>query len=624
MPPETTKPPRNVRARPERRAAPEPSPRRLRLGWIAGLVALVGLGLGAAEPEGCGGNKTSETDVEPATESAGPASTGATPNASPPRSAIPPEPSPSATASATATATATPPEALPQLPAEYTGPLLGAMAHQTPIYPEPRFGDERLGYIRQGGRVPVDAQPIKKPNCKQGWYKLIEGGFVCGKYATLDGENPRVKLGVKAPDLEAVVPYQYAYNRFHGTPLYKALPTREEMLRYEPYLEKDKGESKAKSEEEPSKKPDRERSNDDEANRSSSTDDGDRRKGKHRPDDDPAGNVPTGDSPDAKQAVDAVSALETDDGEKVEPEKPWWQQDDKERKPNVSLADLERDADGNLAKRMVKGFFIAVDKTFAWNGRSWYRTTGGLVAPTDRMWINKAPESKGIAWPDGTPEIAFVLGEKAVRYEPSKDGKKMVGGAKFAAKTAVPVTVEEREVAGTKYRKSVEGFWVKAANVTFAKPGKRPSDVGESERWVDVDLTTKTLVLMEGDKPVYAALISPGKRSRIKKKDHATPTGAWRIREKHVTTTMDGDGAAGDLPYSIEDVPFVAYFKGSYALHAAFWHSNFGREMSHGCVNLAPRDAKHVFDFVEPRVPRGWHGAFATKERPGSMVVVHE
>ena len=87
---------------------------------------------------------------------------------------------------------------------------------------------------------------------------------------------------------------------------------------------------------------------------------------------------------------------------------------------------------------------------------------------------------------------------------------------------------------------------------------------------------------------------------------------------------MDGDGAGGDLPYSIDDVPFVAYYDGSYALHGAFWHSNFGREMSHGCVNLAPLDAKHVFQFSEPRLPRGWHSVVATKDRPGSVVSIHE
>ncbi len=494
------------------------------------------------------------------------------------------------------------------------------MAHQTPIYPEPRFSDERLGYLRQGGRVPVDATPVKKPNCKQGWYKLLEGGFVCGKYATLDAEHPRVKLGVKQPDLDAIVPYSYAYNRFHGTPLYKALPTREDMLRYEPYLEKPK-KDEAPDASTKLDKPTTDGSASGSAGDPTSEPE-ERRKGKHRPDDDPAGNVPSSDPEGAKQAVDAVRALETDDGEKIEAEKPWWQTD--EKKPSVSLADLERDADGNLAKRMVKGFFIAVDKTFGWNGRSWYRTTGGLVAPTDRMWINKAPESQGVEWPESAKEVAFVLGDKAQRYEPSKDGKKMVASGKLTAKSAFALTDEALELGGTKYRKTAAGHWLKLANITIAHPGKRPNDVGESERWVDVDLTTKTLVLMQGDRPVFAALVSPGKRSPIKKKDHATPTGAWRIREKHVTTTMDGDGAAGDLPYSIEDVPYVAYFKGSYALHAAFWHSNFGREMSHGCVNLSPRDAKTVFDFVEPRVPRGWHGSFSSKDRPGSMVVVHE
>ena len=79
----------------------------------------------------------------------------------------------------------------------------------------------------------------------------------------------------------------------------------------------------------------------------------------------------------------------------------------------------------------------------------------------------------------------------------------------------------------------------------------------------------------------------------------------------------------GNLPYSIDDVPYVEYFKGSYALHGAFWHSNFGREKSHGCVNLSPADAKKVFGWTEPSLPRGWHAVFATKDHPGSMVVIH-
>ena len=86
---------------------------------------------------------------------------------------------------------------------------------------------------------------------------------------------------------------------------------------------------------------------------------------------------------------------------------------------------------------------------------------------------------------------------------------------------------------------------------------------------------------------------------------------------------MDGD-VASDGPYSIEDVPWIMYYSGSYALHGAFWHNNFGRTRSHGCTNLAPQDAKALFGWTEPRMPDNWHGVWATPERPGTRVVVHE
>ena len=88
---------------------------------------------------------------------------------------------------------------------------------------------------------------------------------------------------------------------------------------------------------------------------------------------------------------------------------------------------------------------------------------------------------------------------------------------------------------------------------------------------------------------------------------------------------MDGDGtAAGDLPYSIEDVPYVLYYHRAYALHGAFWHNNFGVQMSHGCVNLAPLDAKYLFFFADPVIPPGFHGVWATEAQPGTRIVVHD
>ena len=76
--------------------------------------------------------------------------------------------------------------------------------------------------------------------------------------------------------------------------------------------------------------------------------------------------------------------------------------------------------------------------------------------------------------------------------------------------------------------------------------------------------------------------------------------------------------------YAIEGVPWVQYFSEGVALHAAFWHDQFGHRHSHGCVNLSPLDAKKVFYWSEPKLPRGWHAVWATAENRGTVVHIHE
>jgi hypothetical protein len=506
----------------------------------------------------------------------------------------------------------------------YTGPLLGALALQTPVYPTMEFSKRRLGYIRLGGKVPVEPTPVKSTNCQQGWYKLVDGGFVCGKYATPDMTDPRIKLGITAPNLEEVLPYKYAYNTKHGTPLYRSVPSKDEMLKYEPYLEASKRKKKDKKDgeaEENSSKPVASAAptpapapallgGDDAGAAPAFSPDPADPLGLG-----PTGAVPSGDStPSAEEAPPPPA-----------PPKRWWEDNEPGKQPTVTLADLAQDADDTVAKRMVKGFFVAIDKSFGWNSRLWYKTTAGLVAPSDRMYITKPPSSKGIDVPEGVKQIGFITALKASKYEFDEERTKVsVKGsiARFSAVGLTGVTVSHKTVI---YRQTTEGWWMKGIDGTFTDPGSPPEGLAPGEKWIDVNLTRKTLVAFEGDKPVYAALVSPGKKSKKKAKDHSTIKGTFRIREKHIAVTMDGDGTvAGDLPYSIEDVPYVAYYDGSYALHGAFWHNNFGHEMSHGCVNLSPLDAKKIFFWSEPRLPRGWHAVWATSENKGTQVVIHE
>ena len=68
-------------------------------------------------------------------------------------------------------------------------------------------------------------------------------------------------------------------------------------------------------------------------------------------------------------------------------------------------------------------------------------------------------------------------------------------------------------------------------------------------------------------------------------------------------------------------MPFVQYFHKGYALHGAYWHDDFGKVRSHGCVNLAPKDAAWLFEWTDPSVPRDWHGVL-NKDR-GTVVYIH-
>jgi lipoprotein-anchoring transpeptidase ErfK/SrfK len=489
-------------------------------------------------------------------------------------------------------------------PADYKGPWLAITASAAGVYGEPSFEGKKLGYLRNGGRVAVEANTVSKKSCTAGWYKIISGGFVCGNLGTTDLNHPDVKFATQAPNLDDVLPYPYARNAKNGTPLYKSVPSREQMDKYEPYLH-------AKADDADSE--DTSSSSAKKAHKNSEADAG-------------AAALPARlDAALADAGVALPTAQETAD---PEPEKPWWQRDDmKDHMNELKLDQLSEDSDAILAKRMVSGFYVAVDKTFKWNGRSWYKTTRGLVTPSDRFWQTSGSKFKGVELTsDWKLPMGFVFGgNKAISSYTIDSGSNPIKPAKTYDHFApVQLTGKEQDFHGTTYAETGDGSWVKRSQIRSTSPGPMPADLKPNERWIDVNLTTQTVVAFEGEKPIYATMISSGRESKIKDKDHRTPTGEWRIREKHITTTMDGDGtAAGDLPYSIEDVPYVMYFFRSYALHGAFWHANFGSQMSHGCVNLSPLDAKYLFFFADPPLPSGWHGVHATDASPGSRVIVH-
>lgn len=531
-------------------------------------------------------------------------------------------------------------------PPPYDGPLIGALYGQTPIMSDMEWpkreedrkdkdkGAVRIGYIRQGQKVPVIPEPHPKHNCKEGWYELVQGGFVCGRYASLDLNHPKIKLAPHPPDMTTPLPYQYGYNIANGTPLYRTVPSRDERMKLEPWLAPKP------------KKPKPKERTDDESTASYGEDSLD-------------AGIPL------TLAKVTMTATTTDPfgvgADELDAGTPWYLRQYDGGKPLITLDELK--GEGPVERRMVKGFFVALDKEMTANGFKWWKTTRTLLAPYDRIslhnaaskfhgvWLDEArdearaaavvaaatvgdagaaPPSEpkkptpDICKPGSKSQVGIITFYKAKKYVVSVSRKVVTTGDPIARHSVLKLTGDSVTINGAVYDETEDGWWMKAAEGVKTNPGPTPRDLAPGEKWIDVNLKSQTLVAFEGDRPVFATAVSTGKEDKEdKEKDHHTPPGSFRIREKHIAATMDGD-VASDGPYSIEDVPWIMYFNASYALHGAFWHNNFGRMQSHGCVNLAPLDAKTLFGWTEPRLPDNWHGVMSTPERPGTRVVVHE
>ena len=131
-----------------------------------------------------------------------------------------------------------------------------------------------------------------------------------------------------------------------------------------------------------------------------------------------------------------------------------------------------------------------------------------------------------------------------------------------------------------------------------ALPRTRPNSIPKDAKWVHVSLQQQVLTAYEGDRLVFATLVSTGRT------DQPTSRGLFRVFEKVIHASMHG---VLPSPYFVDEVPFILYVYNSVGLHGTFWHDRFGERMSHGCINLSIADAEWLFTWAPPQLPAGWH-----------------
>jgi lipoprotein-anchoring transpeptidase ErfK/SrfK len=137
--------------------------------------------------------------------------------------------------------------------------------------------------------------------------------------------------------------------------------------------------------------------------------------------------------------------------------------------------------------------------------------------------------------------------------------------------------------------------------------------VPAEQKRIEIDLARQTLDAYEAGEPVLHTRISSGLPTKGESPNGIptdTPTGRFYIQTKMPSRHMGNGRLTNDLDaYELPGVPWVCFFhKDGLALHGTYWHSNFGRRMSHGCINLPNPAAQWLYRWTVPIAgPQDWY-----------------
>jgi hypothetical protein len=548
------------------------------------------------------------------------------------------------------------------------GPSLAATKIATTVYKKPHTIAQKLGYIRLGGLVRRDPEPVPGSGCGGQWYRVYPTGYVCTDEATVDLNTPLVKATRVRPALDKPLPYAYGFVRA-TSPQYLRIPTKAEQIKSEFKLEEHL-----------------------QWYRDNYRDVQRVQLGANDVPLAPNGAARLGVRPGADFRLSSqLSVTELLGGTSPQGTIPFWVTPARQI-PNVSGFDVPDYAIFADRVRRKTGLsfvdaFIAEDEDVS---RRFAVTVDMRLIPATKVKPDTGSPFHGVEVTEATPLPFAIVNRRSTRtWRLIKGRDEAREDAETPRRAVVPLTGKVRIKAGQRFYQigRMPTRWLRAEDVgVVSLPPTYPPEADRGEKWIDVSLVQQTLVLYEGRKPVYATLVSTG-RDRLgdPKTSLATPRGTFRLQSKHIAAAMDSEenssvsggsktgqrlGLTGDAQataarllaaekagtklsaddelrlknvkrgrhpeygvtmrrgsgaYELRDVPWIQYFAAGYALHGAYWHDVFGVPRSHGCINLAPIDARYVFMWTDPPVPEGWHGFNVGEEfGPGTLVRVRE
>jgi hypothetical protein len=144
-----------------------------------------------------------------------------------------------------------------------------------------------------------------------------------------------------------------------------------------------------------------------------------------------------------------------------------------------------------------------------------------------------------------------------------------------------------------------------ATHLRLIPPGELLSsapEVPENIKKIQVNRPEQVLIAYQDNEPVFMTRTATG--ARFMDGNFTTPAGKYILNRKRPTRHMaDGDLAAPKT-YDLPGVPWVTYLtKRGIAIHGTYWHNDFGKPRSHGCINVSCEASKWLYLWTSPAVP---------------------
>lgn len=126
-------------------------------------------------------------------------------------------------------------------------------------------------------------------------------------------------------------------------------------------------------------------------------------------------------------------------------------------------------------------------------------------------------------------------------------------------------------------------------------------DVPAQAKRIQISLDHQTVTAFEWERPVFMSRAATG--AKFSTGSFLTPQGRFLTFHKRPSRHM----AAGNLAangFDLPGVPWVCYINDKgVALHGTYWHNDYGRPRSHGCINLSSQAARWFYLWSLPNVP---------------------